>query len=144
MEQLCDVNVLLALVVERHTHHARCAAWWKTRDFRTPLLVCREVQAAFLRLLSNRAVMGSEVLKLQEAWAVYASLLKSGCFIRVLEPRGLDAEWERLCRPFGHAPKIVMDAYLAAFAIAGGYTLVTLDEAFSQFQGVPLLIPGRD
>jgi toxin-antitoxin system PIN domain toxin len=141
MRQMCDVNVLLALVVERHTHHVRCAAWWKTRDARDPLLICREVQAAFIRWLSNRAVMGEDVLTLAQAWAAYASLLKSGCFARVLEPRGLDVAWERFCRPFGHAPKVVMDAYLAAFAIAGDYTLVTLDEAFAKFRGVSLIIP---
>jgi predicted nucleic acid-binding protein len=34
-----------------------------------------------------------------------------------------------------------MDAYLASFAIAGGYTLVTLDEAFANFRGLSLVIP---
>lgn len=141
MRQMCDVNVLLALVVERHAHHARCVAWWNTRTTREPLFICREVQAAFLRLLSNRAVMGEETLTLAQAWSAYASLLKSGCFARVLEPRGLDVEWEHLCRPFGPSPKVVMDAYLAAFAIAGGYTLVTLDKALAQFPGVSALTP---
>jgi len=34
-----------------------------------------------------------------------------------------------------------MDAYLAAFAMAGGFTLATLDRAFSQFRGLPVVIP---
>jgi predicted nucleic acid-binding protein len=29
-----------------------------------------------------------------------------------------------------------MDAYLAAFAMAGGYQLVTADKAFKQFKGL--------
>jgi uncharacterized protein len=33
-----------------------------------------------------------------------------------------------------------MDAYLAAFAIAGGHQLVTTDKAFKQFQGLDLLV----
>jgi predicted nucleic acid-binding protein len=33
-----------------------------------------------------------------------------------------------------------MDAYLAAFAITGGYQLVTTDKAFKQFKGLNLLI----
>ena len=142
MVQMCDVNVLLALVTERHAQHARCATWWQARDPAQPLLICREVQAGLLRLLVNRAVMREDALKLPQAWALYVSLLRCGGFARVLEPRGVDVVWERLCRLFGHAPKVVMDAYLAAFAIAGGYTLVTLDEAFSQFAGLSVLAPG--
>lgn len=42
----------------------------------------------------------------------------------------------RFCLPFGASPKVVMDAYLAAFAVAGGYRLVTLDRAFVQFKGL--------
>lgn len=143
MGLICDVNVLLALVAERHADHQTCVAWWKGRSDCEPVLICREVQAALLRLLSNSAVMGQEALTLSQAWSVYAHLLRNGGFKRVLEPCGLDVEWERLCRPFGRSPKVVMDAYLAAFAMAGGYTLVTLDRAFEQFGGLSLTIPGR-
>jgi predicted nucleic acid-binding protein len=31
-----------------------------------------------------------------------------------------------------------MDAYLAAFAVADGYRLVTTDQAFKQFRGTKL------
>ena len=141
MQQMCDVNVLLALVTERHAHHLRCKNWWKTRDHASPLLICREVQISLLRLLSTEAVMSEDALTLPQAWSLYASLLKSGGFHRVLEPRGLDVEWERLCRPYRHSPKVVMDTYLAAFAITGGYTLVTLDGAFASFRGLSLLLP---
>jgi toxin-antitoxin system PIN domain toxin len=141
MRQMCDVNVLLALVTERHAHHDRCKRWWKGREHASPLLICREVQIALLRLLSTEAVMSEDVLTLPQAWALYASLLTCGGFRSVLEPRGLEVEWERQCRPFKRSPKVVMDAYLAAFAIAGGYTLVTLDEAFANFPGMSLLVP---
>lgn len=33
-----------------------------------------------------------------------------------------------------------MDAYLAAFAIAGGYRLVTTDAAYRQFGGLSCLV----
>ena len=143
MRQMCDVNILLALVVERHAHHKRCVAWWKSRAAE-PSLICRQVQSALLRLLTTQAVMREDVLTLPQAWALYASLLKSEGFALALEPRGVDVEWERLCRPFGSAPKVVMDAYLAAFAITGGYTLVTLDEAFAKFAGLSFLIPPNE
>ena len=36
--------------------------------------------------------------------------------------------------------KVWMDAYLAAFATAGGQELVTLDQGFSKFAGVSVTI----
>ena len=143
MRQMCDVNVLLALVAERHVQHERCKAWWRGRDHTLPLLICREVQMSLLRLLATEAVMAENTLTLPQAWGLYASLIRSGGFTRVLEPRGLDVEWERLCRPYRRSPKVVMDAYLAAFAIAGGYTLVTLDEAFEKFSGLSVISPPK-
>ena len=38
------------------------------------------------------------------------------------------------------SPKLWMDAYLAAFAIAGDCQLVTTDKAFKQFKGLNLLL----
>ena len=34
-----------------------------------------------------------------------------------------------------------MDACLAAFAVAGGYRLVTLDRAFGRFHGLSWVMP---
>jgi len=89
-----------------------------------------------LRLMSSEAALGKDALALPDAWAVYATLLASGRFVFTFEPRGLDQLWERFCRPFRESPKVVMDAYLAAFAKAGGYRLVTLDVAFTKFPGL--------
>jgi predicted nucleic acid-binding protein len=38
--------------------------------------------------------------------------------------------------------KLWMDAYLAAFALAGGYQMVTTDTAFRQFHGLDLMLLG--
>lgn len=136
MELLADVNVLFAFVAECSVHHAKVRSWWRELPGNRILYVCRPVQAALLRLLSTLVVMGPEVLTLPQAWCIYAGLLATRRFSFALEPRGLDPEWERLCRPFKDAPKVVSDSYLAAFAIAGGYRLITLDKAFSQFRGL--------
>jgi predicted nucleic acid-binding protein len=50
----------------------------------------------------------------------------------------LEADWQRLSTVPSASPKLWMDAYLAAFAISGGYRLVTFDNAFTQFQGLDL------
>ncbi len=38
------------------------------------------------------------------------------------------------------SPKLWMDAYMAAFARASGYRLVTTDAAFAQFDGLDLVL----
>lgn len=140
MKLLGDVNLLLALTTDRHAAHLRTRAWWEQLPATEAVHICRPVQTGLLRLLSSEAVMGAAALSLAEAWAVYAALLGSGRFAFVLEPFGLDREWERLCRPFGRSPKVAMDAYLAAFALVGQFKLVTLDRAFGQFPGLSPLI----
>jgi predicted nucleic acid-binding protein len=53
----------------------------------------------------------------------------------VEEPSGLEASWKKLAAGSKASPKLWMDAYLAAFALAGGHQLVTTDKAFKQFKG---------
>jgi toxin-antitoxin system PIN domain toxin len=136
MKRLMDANVLLALSADRFQRHRDVREWLERLGPTDSLHLCRPVQMGFLRLLCTQAVMGEETLTLPQAWSVYARLLASGRFSLVLEPPRLDATWADLCRPFGRSPKVVMDAYLAAFARAGGYRLVTLDRAFAQFHGL--------
>lgn len=40
------------------------------------------------------------------------------------------------------SPKLCTDAYVAAFAAAGGHRMVTTDAAFRQFAGLELLVLG--
>jgi len=47
--------------------------------------------------------------------------------------------WHHLAASPKASPKLWMDAYLAAFALAGGYKMVTSDKAFKQFKGLDLL-----
>jgi predicted nucleic acid-binding protein len=55
---------------------------------------------------------------------------------------GLDRRWRQLAARDAASPKRWMDAYLAAFAQAGGYRLVTTDAAFRQFAGLDLVLLG--
>jgi toxin-antitoxin system PIN domain toxin len=136
MKRLSDVNTLVALVAERALQHATVRSWVKSLPDDEPICICRSVQTGFLRLLCTEAVMGAETLRLSEAWGVYAHLLDSGRFAFAFEPPRLDVTWAGLCMPFDKSPKVVMDAYLAGFAIAGGYRLIGMDRAFRQFQGL--------
>jgi predicted nucleic acid-binding protein len=59
------------------------------------------------------------------------------------EPTDLELHWKRLSLRGSASPKLWMDAYLAAFAIAGGHQLVTIDAAFTQFTGLNAIVLSR-
>ena len=140
MEVLADINVLLALVDTKHVHHKKSAQWFSGLEAGSKLLICRIAQMGLLRLLVNPAVMTSETLSLREAWAFYGNFIQDPCVFEVKEPDGLQAIWAGICFDFGSSPKVVADAYLAAFAISGGFQLATLDKAFKQFEGLELIV----
>jgi uncharacterized protein len=58
------------------------------------------------------------------------------------EQWGLDARWKEFAVRGAASPRLWMDAHLAAFAVAGGYRMVTIDGAFVQVDGLDLLVLG--
>ena len=139
---LADSNVWLALALSKHVFHGAARAWLAKRGPREALF-CRATQQSFLRLLTTDAVLapyGIPPLTNKAAWAVYEGFLADGRIAWAEEPRGLEATWKKLAAGSKASPKLWMDAYLAAFALAGGNRLVTTDKVFKQFQGLDLLV----
>jgi predicted nucleic acid-binding protein len=56
------------------------------------------------------------------------------------EPADLELHWRNFTQGQRSSPKIWTDAYLAAFAQAGGYGLATFDKGFTQYQGLKAII----
>jgi len=56
------------------------------------------------------------------------------------EPEEVVPLWHRLASRNTASPNLWMDAYLAAFAIQSGLTLLTLDAGFRQFESAGLLL----
>lgn len=137
MAYLCDINVLLALCVGQHQHHALTHHWVNERDNVESLIVCRVTQLGLLRLLNNPTVMGSQVCSGKAAWHIYDMLLGDERFVYRSEPAGLDAALRRISGPFRFSPKAWQDAYLAAFAAASGLVIASLDSGFSSYPNVP-------
>jgi len=141
---LCDSNVWLALALSAHVHHHRARRWLDTVDAPATVLFCRVTQQAFLRLLSNAAVLapyGNPPLTNHEAWSAYQALLADDRIVlRMEEPPGIESRWKALAARDTASPKLWMDAYLAAFAITGRHRLVTNDAAFRQFEGLDLVL----
>lgn len=144
---LCDSNVWLALALSRHVHHAAARQWLDGIEEPASVFFCRATQQTFLRLLTNASVLspyGNPPLTNRQAWEACAALLADDRVgFRAEEPAGLDVHWKRLALRDTASPKLWMDAYLAAFALAGGYRLVTTDETFRQFRGVDVELLGE-
>lgn len=136
MPALCDVNVLLALVTDRHALHSLAARWTDSVPA-GEAVVCRVAQMGLLRLLNNPAVMGDEVLDTAGCWSLWRRLLEDERFrFASEEPPGLDAAFERFTTGRAFSPRLWTDAYLAAYAHAARLTLVTLDKGFRGFSGL--------
>lgn len=144
---LCDSNVWLALTLSEHVHHAAVRRWLEGVEEPRSAFFCRATQQTFLRLLTNRSVLapyGNPPLTNREAWKVYEALLADDRIaLQVEEPAGVDARFKQLAVRNTASPKLWMDAYLAAFALAGGYRMVTTDAAFRQFRGLELDLLGQ-
>lgn len=143
---LCDANVWLALALSKHVHHKAALDWLQTVQAPHSLVFCRATQQALLRLLTNASVLrpyGNPPLTNREAWSVYEAFLADDRItFRADEPAGVEPLWKELAVRKTASSKLWMDAYLAAFALAGRYSLVTMDTAFHQFGGLNLLVLG--
>jgi toxin-antitoxin system PIN domain toxin len=138
MPALCDANVLLALVYDRHVHHTAALAWLDTQS-RTAVL-CRVTQLSLLRLLCHTTVMGADVCTLAGAWSIYDAIQNDERFHFVAEPEPLERVLRRLTQAPTISPKVWTDAYLAAFALSAGLQLVTFDRGFQQFRDLQLIL----
>jgi toxin-antitoxin system PIN domain toxin len=141
---LCDVNVWLALTLSGHAHAGAARRWFDQMPVPGSVLFCRVTQQAYLRLLTNAAVLapyGNPPLSNREAWAAYEALLADDrVMLRADEPPGIEARWRELTLRDTASTKLWMDAYLAAFSIAAGYRMVTTDTAFGQFPRLDLVL----
>ncbi len=140
---LVDTNVWVALLIDNHEFHDDAEGWLAGLDEPGGTLVCRATQQSILRLLTTNTVFtpyGSSARSNAQAWSAYHDLLGDERIAFVEEPPGLEAHWERLANRRSPSPKLWMDAYLAAFAIAGGYQFVTTDRAFRQHEGLDLIL----
>ena len=136
---LLDVNVWLALGVEAHAHHECAQKYWENAA--APITAfCRVTHLAFLRHLSNKSIMGDQVLTPSVAWKKGAEFLALPEVRCLTEPAGLDEQLGKFCALGRMSPNWWTDAYLASFARSAGLRLVTFDQGFSKFSGLDLLL----
>jgi hypothetical protein len=135
---LVDVNVWLALGFADHPHHERARRYWYEESGRE-LAFCRITALGFLRLSTHPTVMGGRPLTVAEAWRAYGAFRELPEVILAAEPLGCESLLEGWAVGPRPSRRGWTDAYLAAFARAGGLRLVTFDSDFSRFEELELL-----
>ena len=131
-----DVNVWLAVTYEGHVHHSMASAWLSSVD--DPIFFCRFTQLGLLRLLTNRQVMGRDVLTQREAWQAYHRWFEDDRVGFQGEPgaTAFDKLFQTLSSGSESSTKLWADAYLAAFARTASLTVVTFDRALGAMPGL--------
>jgi hypothetical protein len=127
---LLDVGVWLAAVWARHVHHPAVKTWFDQQP--QSLVLCRVTQMSLLRLLSNPAVLGTDVASRSAAWYVIDTLQADKRVTWSDEPAHLEPIWRTMSARDDNSHMLWTDDYLAAFAQAGQLTLATLDGAFAK------------
>lgn len=144
---LFDVNVWVALVFSTHPAHAQGRDAFDAASSEAPAVFCRATQQSFLRLVTTPAIQkcyGSEPISNALAWDRWTSLVAMPQVIFLGEPPNLQRQWAAYARLATAAPKIWMDAYLAAFAVAYGIPLLTLDTDFLSFEALEVRVVSAD
>jgi toxin-antitoxin system PIN domain toxin len=135
---LPDVNVWLALSVSHHPHHTRALAYWSAQA-QAEVSLCRVTMLGLLRLLTQPRVMDTATLTAAAAMQVLQRWRQLPEVSHRTEPAALEARFEQLLTD-DLPPRLLTDAYLAAYALAGGMRLVSFDRDFRRFPGLSLLL----
>jgi len=96
---------------------------------------------AFVRLVSNRRVMGDDAVDLRAAWSAADDYRRQSSVVIVEPGDGHVALAAELIATPGLSANDVPDVYLAALAIERGLMLATHDHGFARFRGLRWLDP---
>jgi toxin-antitoxin system PIN domain toxin len=132
----------MALALSHHPFHLSAKSWL-TRKGGAKIAFCRMTQLSFLRLMTTTAVTapyGAPPLNNEIAWSMYEDFRRYRRITFVHEPSEIDLHWKRRAAGSTASPKLWMDAYLAAFAVAGNYRVLTTDGGFRQFADLKVIV----
>lgn len=128
---LLDVNVLVAIGDERHTHHEKALRWLEALHG-SEWGTCAFSQAGFLRIMTNPHLNGFSV---QHATETLASLTQ----LRGYQFWPMPDDWIVVASPFleqvfGHQQ--ITDAWLLGLVIQNRGILVTFDKGLRHMAGL--------
>ena len=130
---LPDINVWIALSSDLHVHHGVAKSWFLSMPPRS-VAFCRVTQMGFLRLISNPKVMAGDAVTQRQAWTIYEELLRDQRVFFSPEHSELEPNWKRYSLFLLSGIPSWTDAYLAGFAKARSWQLVSFDRGFRRLQ----------
>lgn len=133
MTALVDVNVVFALLVERHVHHSAAWRWWSGRGDESVGL-CLPVRLGVLGLLSNvRAMEGAPVSPLDalDAWDRFDEDPRT--FWIPDQGRAHEVCFRRLLVGREVSPNLWTDAWIAALSASAEIALASFDSGFHAY-----------
>jgi uncharacterized protein len=139
MPDLLDVNVWLALSSADHVHHANARQYWQENADDTRAF-CWATAMATLRLFTNETASAGKTLPAREAWQALQRWLGHPGVEMMAEPEHLDEMLGHWAQRLPLRGGDWTDAYLAAFAVVGGYRLVSFDRGFRRFPELDFLL----
>lgn len=132
---LPDVNFWLALVFKSHKSHASARDWMQAVAPRS-VVFCRVTQLGFLRLATNLKAFPTDAVSMSRAWQIYDQLSLDDRVGFAEEPELVEGQLRLLTQRQSFSTNVWTDAYLAAFAQAADFELVTFDRGFAQYQSL--------
>ena len=135
---LPDIGIWLALNLSTHPHHARDRRYW-SEEAAERVAFCRVTALGFVRLSTNAPAMYGAPLTIPEAWHDYLGFRQLPEVTFMPEPEGCEAVLSAWAAAGVFTARLLTDAYLAAFAVAGGCRLVSFDRDFRRFTGLNFL-----
>ena len=94
----------------------------------------------FLRLITNRHVMGADLVTQKEAWLVYQKFSGDSRILFLPEPSTVEETWRRLTQGASASTNTWTDAYLAAFASLQNLKIISFDSGFEKIAGIKATI----
>ena len=134
---LFDANVWVAAVFPSHPFYSHAQAALAATTESEPAIFCRATQNRFLRLITTPQLLrqyNSANMTNRVALSLLKTLLSRPEISEVDEPPGTASLWYQLATRDADSPKVWMDAYLAAFAISGDLSFVTIDSDFKAYE----------
>lgn len=136
MTILLDTNLLVYAAMPSMAEHPVTREWLAARfaDRSSFVGLAWPVLYAFVRLASNRRVMGDTAVPVAEAWEAASAFRRQASARLLSEGRSHATIADELMRTPGLGPNDVHDVHLAALAIEHGLTLCTHDHGFGRFR----------
>jgi uncharacterized protein len=138
LADLLDVDVWLSLSIPDHVHHVRARRYWDS-EAADQRVLNRVIALAILRLLTDSRTFGAAALDAAAARRVLRSWLGTRGVAFAADPPQLDDALDHWADALDIRGRDWTDAYLAAFATAGGYRLVSFDAGFARYPGLAWL-----